>query len=161
MVCTEWLLACSSRIVYECRPYNQVFYVLPVESILGKLLSYQLAIQERFHTFQSGGTSLFAYHWHVSHSLHAYQIDYHILRILHIMHIQHISYVCRKWFFAGYKLSDDEDQDDQHVSLCSDSTLMILFAKLAAIHHVCVALFKKLTNNYQEDPILFTTNVQE
>ncbi len=38
MFCTEWLLACSSRIVYERRPDNQVFYVLPVESILGKLL---------------------------------------------------------------------------------------------------------------------------
>ena len=37
MFCTEWLLACSSRIVYERRPDNQVFYVLPVESILGKL----------------------------------------------------------------------------------------------------------------------------
>ncbi len=37
MSCTEWLLACSSRIVYERRPDNQVFYVLPVESILGKL----------------------------------------------------------------------------------------------------------------------------
>ena len=29
--------ACRSRIVYERRPDNQVFYVLPVESILGKL----------------------------------------------------------------------------------------------------------------------------
>ncbi len=37
MFCTEWLLACSSRIVYERWPDNQVFYVLPVESILGKL----------------------------------------------------------------------------------------------------------------------------
>ncbi len=39
MFCTEWLLACSSRIVYERSPAsdNQVFYVLPVESILGKL----------------------------------------------------------------------------------------------------------------------------
>ncbi len=37
MFCAEWLLACSSRIVYQCRPDNQVFYVLPVESILGKL----------------------------------------------------------------------------------------------------------------------------
>ena len=37
MFCTEWLLACSSRIVYERRADNQVFYVLPVESILGKL----------------------------------------------------------------------------------------------------------------------------
>ena len=37
MFCTEWLLACSSSIVYECRPDNQVFYVIPVESILGKL----------------------------------------------------------------------------------------------------------------------------
>ncbi len=37
MFCTEWLLACSSRIVYERRPDNQVFYVLPVELILGKL----------------------------------------------------------------------------------------------------------------------------
>ncbi len=37
MFCTEWLLACSSRIVNERRPDNQVFYVLPVESILGKL----------------------------------------------------------------------------------------------------------------------------
>jgi hypothetical protein len=37
MFCTEWLLACSSRIVYERLPDNQVFYVLPVESILGKL----------------------------------------------------------------------------------------------------------------------------
>ena len=37
MFCTEWLLACSSRIVYERRADNQVLYVLPVESILGKL----------------------------------------------------------------------------------------------------------------------------
>jgi hypothetical protein len=37
MFCTEWLLACSSRIVYERRPENQVFYVLPVESIPGTL----------------------------------------------------------------------------------------------------------------------------
>ncbi len=37
MFCTEWLLACRSRIVYERRPDNQVFYVIPVESILGKL----------------------------------------------------------------------------------------------------------------------------
>ena len=37
MFCTEWLLACSSHIVYERRPDNQVFYVLPVESILDKL----------------------------------------------------------------------------------------------------------------------------
>ena len=37
MFCTEWLLACRSRIVYERRPDNQVFYVLPVELILGKL----------------------------------------------------------------------------------------------------------------------------
>ncbi len=37
MVCTEWLLVCRSRIVYERRPDNQVFYVLPVESILGKM----------------------------------------------------------------------------------------------------------------------------
>ncbi len=28
---------CRSRIVYERRPDNQMFYVLPVESILGKL----------------------------------------------------------------------------------------------------------------------------
>jgi hypothetical protein len=57
MFCTGWLLACRSRIVYERRPDNQEFYVLPVESILGKLpvvpvgdLSYQLATQDRFHT---------------------------------------------------------------------------------------------------------------
>jgi hypothetical protein len=37
MFCTEWLLACRSRIVYERLPDNQVFYVLPVEKILGKL----------------------------------------------------------------------------------------------------------------------------
>ena len=37
MFCTEWLLACRYRIVYERRPDNQVFYVLPVELILGKL----------------------------------------------------------------------------------------------------------------------------
>jgi hypothetical protein len=39
MFCTEWLLVCSSSIVHECRPDNQVFsrYGLPVESILGKL----------------------------------------------------------------------------------------------------------------------------
>ncbi len=37
MFCTEWLLACRSRIVYERQPDNQVFYVLLVESILGKL----------------------------------------------------------------------------------------------------------------------------
>jgi hypothetical protein len=30
-------MACSSRIVYERQPDNQVFYVLPVEFILGKL----------------------------------------------------------------------------------------------------------------------------
>jgi hypothetical protein len=37
LFCTEWLLDCRSRIVYERRPGNQVFYVLLVESILGKL----------------------------------------------------------------------------------------------------------------------------
>jgi hypothetical protein len=37
MFCTKWLLACHSRIVYERLPDNQVFYVFPVESILGKL----------------------------------------------------------------------------------------------------------------------------
>jgi hypothetical protein len=37
MFCKECLQACSSRIVYERLPDNQVFYVLPVESILGKL----------------------------------------------------------------------------------------------------------------------------
>jgi hypothetical protein len=37
MFCTEWLLACRSRIVYEHRPDNPVLYVLPVESILEKL----------------------------------------------------------------------------------------------------------------------------
>ncbi len=37
MLCTEWLLACRSRIIYKRGPDNQVFYVLPVESILGKL----------------------------------------------------------------------------------------------------------------------------
>jgi hypothetical protein len=37
MFCTEWLLACSSRIVYERLPDKHVFYVLSVESILGKL----------------------------------------------------------------------------------------------------------------------------
>ncbi len=34
---TEWLLDCRSRIVYECKKDKQVFYVLPVENILGKL----------------------------------------------------------------------------------------------------------------------------
>jgi hypothetical protein len=37
MFCTEWLLACIFRIVHERLRDNQVFYVLPVESILGKL----------------------------------------------------------------------------------------------------------------------------
>ena len=37
MFCTEWLLVCNSRIVYERRPDNHVFYMLPVKSILGKL----------------------------------------------------------------------------------------------------------------------------
>ncbi len=37
MFCTDWLLACSSRIVYERRPDNQVFNVLPVELYLRKL----------------------------------------------------------------------------------------------------------------------------
>ncbi len=37
MFCTEWLLVYRSRIVYERQPDNQVFYVLPAESILGKL----------------------------------------------------------------------------------------------------------------------------
>jgi hypothetical protein len=37
MFWTEWLLAWRSRIVYERQPDNQVFYVLPVELILGKL----------------------------------------------------------------------------------------------------------------------------
>ncbi len=35
--CTEWLLDCRSRMVYERRPDNQGFHVLSVESILGKL----------------------------------------------------------------------------------------------------------------------------
>ena len=34
---TEWLLECRSRIVHERKQDNQVFYVLPVEYILGKL----------------------------------------------------------------------------------------------------------------------------
>ncbi len=46
---TEWLLDCRSRIVYERKPANQVFYVLPVESILGKLPVVPVAKQERFH----------------------------------------------------------------------------------------------------------------
>jgi hypothetical protein len=37
MFCIEWLLDYRPRIVYERRPDDQVFYVLPVESILGKL----------------------------------------------------------------------------------------------------------------------------
>jgi hypothetical protein len=37
MFCTEWFLDCRSCIVYGRLPDNQVFYVLPVESILGKL----------------------------------------------------------------------------------------------------------------------------
>jgi hypothetical protein len=37
MFCTELLQACSSRIVYERQPDNLVFYVLPVDSTLGKL----------------------------------------------------------------------------------------------------------------------------
>ncbi len=35
--CTEWLLDCHSRIEYARRPDNQVFYILWLESILGKL----------------------------------------------------------------------------------------------------------------------------
>ncbi len=31
---TEWLLDCRSRIVYERKTDSQVFYVLPVESIM-------------------------------------------------------------------------------------------------------------------------------
>jgi len=34
----EWLLDCRSRIVYERKKDNQVFYFLPVEYILGKLV---------------------------------------------------------------------------------------------------------------------------
>jgi len=34
---TAWLLDCRSRIVYERKQDSQVFYVIPVESILGKL----------------------------------------------------------------------------------------------------------------------------
>jgi hypothetical protein len=34
---TEWLQVCRSHIIYERRPDNHAFYVLPVESILGKL----------------------------------------------------------------------------------------------------------------------------
>jgi hypothetical protein len=37
MFCTELLLVYRSRIVLERLPDNQVYYVLPVESILGKL----------------------------------------------------------------------------------------------------------------------------
>ncbi len=48
MFCTEWLLACRSRIIYGRQP-DKVFYVLPVESILGKLPFVPMAIQERFH----------------------------------------------------------------------------------------------------------------
>ncbi len=36
-------MACRSRIVYESWPDNQVFYVLPVESILGKLPAVPVA----------------------------------------------------------------------------------------------------------------------
>ena len=50
MFCTEWLLACRYRIVYERRPDNQMFYVLPVESILGTLPVVPVGEQERFHT---------------------------------------------------------------------------------------------------------------
>jgi hypothetical protein len=40
-------------------------------------------------------------------------------------------------------------------------TFTILFAKLAAIHHPCFALFMKSINDCQEDPLLFTVNGQE
>jgi hypothetical protein len=33
----QWLLDCCSRIVYERKQDSQVFYVLQVESIIGKL----------------------------------------------------------------------------------------------------------------------------
>jgi hypothetical protein len=45
--------------------------------------------------------------------------------------------------------------------LGSNSTFTILFAKLAAIHHPCFALFMKLINDYQEDSFLSTVNVQD
>ncbi len=31
------MLDCRSRIIYECKSDSQVFYVLPVQSVLGKL----------------------------------------------------------------------------------------------------------------------------
>ncbi len=34
---TNWVLDCRSRIVYESRPDNRLCYVVPVESMLGKL----------------------------------------------------------------------------------------------------------------------------
>ena len=43
---TEWRLNSRSRIAYECKQDKQVFYILPVEYILGKL---SIVIQERFH----------------------------------------------------------------------------------------------------------------
>ena len=33
----DWMLDCRSRIIYERKRDSQVFYVLPVASILGKL----------------------------------------------------------------------------------------------------------------------------
>ncbi len=87
-------------------------------------------------------------------------------------------------FLAGYEHSDDEDQDDQpgdsgphkplpgvpHVvrttsCFCAQpqvpAGLQFDFYYLAAMHRPCFALFMKLINDYQEDPLLPTLNVQE
>ena len=53
--CTEWLLDCRSRVAYERKQNNKVFYVLPAgprgqrNQLLESYLSFQLAIQEQFH----------------------------------------------------------------------------------------------------------------
>ncbi len=50
MFCTEWLLACSSSIVYERRPDNQVFYVLPVVPV-GDTRTIQYCMQQHTEDF--------------------------------------------------------------------------------------------------------------
>ena len=56
---TEWLLDCRSRIVYERKQHNQVFYFSPVESNLGKRPVVPFGNTGTFHIPYGSATSNF------------------------------------------------------------------------------------------------------
>ncbi len=109
---------------------------------------------------------------------------FYIFYIFFIILFNHYLYFCAENIFpAGYRHSDDGDQDDQsgdsgppqapgvpHVLLTTSCVcaqlqvpagLQFDVYDLEAIHPPCFMLFKKLINHYQEDPLLSTVNVQE